>query len=170
MRRPGGALVVAGLGPAEAAIAQGIVPHTSRIVGIVVDSIHKSGLEGAEVVVSELAGPVITDSLGRFTIDSLAPGTYQIGVFHPLLETLGLTLTTKPFTVGRDSTGVANLAIPSVETLASRYCGGPSGGEHRAVVAGRVLDADTDQPVRAASVSLAWVDVVVSKETGVVRT
>ena len=78
-----------------------------------------------------MSSTVITDSLGRFTIDSLAPGTYQIGVFHPLLETLGLTLTTRPFTVGRDSTGVANLAIPSVETLASRYCGTPAGGRHK---------------------------------------
>lgn len=28
----------------------------------------------------------MTDSLGRFSIDSLAAGTYQVGVFHPLLE------------------------------------------------------------------------------------
>src|SRR4051812_46837652 len=141
MRRLGVALAAAVLVPAQTAIAQGIVPHTSRIVGIVVDSIHKSGLEGAEVVVSGLAGPVITDSLGRFTIDSLPAGTYQIGVFHPLLESLGLTLTTRPFTVGRDSTGVANLAVPSVETLAARYCGNPAAGTRPAVVAGRVLDA-----------------------------
>ncbi|HST06678.1 MAG TPA: carboxypeptidase regulatory-like domain-containing protein [Gemmatimonadaceae bacterium] len=170
MRGLGVALVVAVLIPAQGILAQGNVPRTSRIVGIVIDSIHRTGLEGAEVMVSGMSSTVITDSLGRFTIDSLAPGTYQIGVFHPLLETLGLTLTTKPFTVGRDSTGVANLAIPSVETLASRYCGTPARGQHQAVVAGRVLDADTDQPVRAAAVSLAWVDVVVSKETGVVRT
>ena len=170
MQRLGVALVVAVLIPAQAIIAQGTAPHTSRIVGIVVDSIHKSGLEGAEVMVSGMASTVITDSLGRFTIDSLGPGTYEIGVFHPLLESLGLTLATKPFIVGRDSTGVVNLAIPSVETLAVRYCGNTAAAAHPAVVAGRVLDADTDQPVRGAVVSLAWVDVVISKETGVVRT
>ena len=170
MRRLGVALAVAVLTPAQGILAQGNLPHTSRIVGIVIDSVHRTGLEGAEVMVSGLSSTVITDSLGRFTIDSLAPGTYQIGVFHPLLETLGLTLTTKPFTVGRDSTGVANLAIPSVETLATRYCGAASAVQHLSVVAGRVLDADTDQPVRAAAVSLAWVDVVVSKEVGVART
>lgn len=170
MRASGVAVLVAVLIPAQTTAAQATVPHTSRIVGIVVDSIHKSGLEGAEVIVSGLSSPVMTDSLGRFTIDSLAPGTYQIGVFHPLLESLGLTLATKPFTVGRDSTGVANLAIPSVQTLAGRYCRNASIETGPAVVAGRVRDADTDQPVRGAAVSLAWVDVVVSKETGVVRT
>jgi carboxypeptidase family protein len=170
MRRLGVALSFAVLIPAQAVLAQGNVAHTSRIVGIVVDSIHRSGLEGAEVIVTGLSSPVITDSLGRFSVDSLAPGTYQIGVFHPLLESLGLTLASKPFTVGRDSTAIANLAIPSVETLAARYCGSAVTGAQRAVVAGRVLDADTDTPIRAATVSLAWVDVIVSKETGVVRT
>jgi hypothetical protein len=37
-------------------------------------------------------------------------------------------------------------------------------------VAGRVLDPDSDVPVSGAKISLAWVDMVVSKETGVVRT
>ena len=150
--------------------AQSPAPKTSRIVGIVIDSLHKSGLEGAEVIVSGLASPVTTDSLGRFTVDSLLPGTYQVGVFHPLIESLGLTLASKPFNVGRDSTGVVNLAIPSVTTLASRYCGKEVTPAHPAVVAGRVLDPDSDIPVSGAKISLAWVDMVVSKETGVVRT
>jgi hypothetical protein len=150
--------------------AQIPAPKTSRIVGIVIDSLHKSGLEGAEVIVSGLASPVTTDSLGRFTVDSLVPGTYQVGVFHPLIESLGLTLASKPFNIGRDSTGVVNLAIPSVTTLASRYCGKEVTPTHPAVVAGRVLDPDSDVPVSGAKISLAWVDMVVSKETGVVRT
>ena len=150
--------------------AQSPAPKTSRIVGIVIDSLHQSGLEGAEVIVSGLATPVTTDSLGRFTVDSLVPGTYQVGVFHPLIESLGLTLASKPFNVGRDSTGVVSLAIPSVTTLASRYCGKEVTPAHPAVVAGRVVDPDSDVPVSGARISLAWVDMVVSKETGVVRT
>jgi carboxypeptidase family protein len=150
--------------------AQSSATKTSRIVGIVIDSIHKSGLEGAEVIVSGLAAPVTTDSLGRFAVDSLVPGTYQVGVFHPLIESLGLTLASKPFNVGRDSTGVVNLAIPSVTTLAARYCGREVTPTHPAVVAGRVLDPDNEAPVAGAKISLAWVDMVVSKETGVVRT
>ena len=150
--------------------AQNTAPKKARIIGIVVDSIHKSGLEGAEVIVSGMSSPVTTDSQGRFTIDSLAPGTYQVGVFHPLIESLGLTLASKPFGIGADSTGVVSLAIPSVATLASRYCGSAVTTSHPAVVAGRVLDPDSDEPVPGATISLTWVDVVISKETGIVRT
>ncbi|HMG71357.1 MAG TPA: carboxypeptidase-like regulatory domain-containing protein [Gemmatimonadaceae bacterium] len=150
--------------------AQNPAPKTSRIIGIVVDSIHRSGLEGAEVIVSGMSSPVTTDSLGRFAIDNLTPGTYQVGVFHPLIESLGLTLASKPFGVGPDSTGVVSLAIPSVTTLASRYCGSAVTSSHPAVVAGRVLDPDTDEPVSGATISLAWTDIIVSKETGIVRT
>jgi Carboxypeptidase regulatory-like domain len=146
-------------------------PHgTARITGIVVDSIHQSGLEGAEVMVSGRSTAAITDSLGRFSIDSLAPGTYQVGVFHPLLESLGISLASRPFAVGADSTGVANFAIPSVTTLAARYCGPVVGTDHSAVVAGKVLDPDTDEPVAGAAVSLIWVQLAVSKESGVERT
>jgi hypothetical protein len=150
--------------------AQSQSPRTSRIVGIVIDSIHSSGLAGADVMITGSGSTVTTDSLGRFVIDSVAPGTYQVGVFHPLLESLGLTLTTKPFTVGRDSVGVANLAIPSATTIVTNNCGSEIDAQHPAAVLGRVQDPDTDDPVAGAAVSLSWVDLFVSKETGVVRT
>ncbi|MEO8580014.1 MAG: carboxypeptidase regulatory-like domain-containing protein [Gemmatimonadales bacterium] len=149
---------------------QAVTGNTSRIVGIVIDSIHASGLAGAEVLVSGVSSTITTDSLGRFSVDRLPPGTYQVGVFHPLLESLGLTLTTKPFAIGPDSTGVADLAIPSVATLAGRYCARQTDHARQAVVAGRVRDPDTEAPIRDATISLRWVDVMVSKETGITRT
>jgi hypothetical protein len=151
-------------------LAQDATARSSRIVGIVVDSIHKSGLEGADVIVSGMSSPVTTDALGRFTIDSLAPGTYQVGVFHPLIESLGLTLASKPFSVGRDSTGVVNLAIPPVTTLASRYCGAATAPKGTAVVAGRVLDPDNADPLPGATILLSWVDMTVSRQAGVRHT
>jgi hypothetical protein len=156
--------------PIQAILPQNATARSSRIIGIVVDSIHRSGLEGADVIVSGMSAPVKTDSLGRFVVDSLPPGTYQVGVFHPLIESLGLTLASKPFSVGRDSTGVVNLAIPTVTTLAARYCGTEMMPQHHAVVAGRVLDPDNDEPARGAKVSLTWVDILVSKKAGVAHT
>lgn len=108
--------------PLAAAMAQNSA-RKSRIVGVVGDSINEAPLRGAEVLVSGVAATVTTDSLGRFTIDSLASGTYQVGVFHPLLESLGITLATKPFVIGPDSAGVVHLAVPSAATLVHRYCG-----------------------------------------------
>jgi hypothetical protein len=144
--------------------------RSARIVGVVGDSLSAAPLRGAEVVVTGLARSVTTDSLGRFTIDSLTPGTYQVGVFHPLLESLGITLATQPFAVGADSAAIVNLGVPSVPTLVRRYCGARVTSDAPAVVAGRILEADTDMPVAAAKVSLAWADVAVTREAGVTRT
>ena len=156
--------------PLTFSLAQNVGPRNSRIVGVVADSVDGMPLQGAEVIASGVATTVKTDSLGRFTIDSLAPGTYQVGVFHPLLESLGITLATKPFVIGPDSAGVVTLAVPSVPTLVRRYCGGEQSPSTPAAVAGRVLDPDNDQPISGARISLAWTDVRVSKEAGVVRT
>src|SRR2546423_10200443 len=155
--------------PFDAFFAQNAPAQTSRIIGIVVDSINGRGLKGAEVLVTGRSSPVMTDSLGRFAVEGLSAGTYQIGVFHPLLESLGLTLASKPFSVGRDSTGVADLAIPSVMTLASRYCGKELTQSRPAAIAGRVRDPDTDDPISGATVSLAWLDISVTGGTPIVR-
>jgi hypothetical protein len=144
--------------------------RSARIVGVVGDSLSAAPLRGAEVVVTGLARSATTDSLGRFAIDSLTPGTYQVGVFHPLLESLGVTLATQPFAVGADSAAIVNLGVPSVPTLVRRYCGARATSDAPAVVAGRLLEADTDMPVAGARVSLVWAEVTVSKEAGVTRT
>jgi hypothetical protein len=162
-----GALLLFPLGVSP---AQNPPQRTAKIVGIVLDSIHRTGLPGADVMVTGVAAPVTTDSLGRFVVENLPSGTYQVGVFHPLLESLGLTLASNPFTLAPDSTVAVSLAIPSVTTLARRYCGTAVTTDKPAVVVGRVLDPDTDLPIKGARVSLAWVDVIISKQTGVVRT
>jgi protocatechuate 3,4-dioxygenase beta subunit len=144
--------------------------HYARILGVVADSVSGAPLQGADVQASGVATVVKTDSLGRFAIDSLAPGTYQVAVYHPLLESLDITLATQPFTIGRDSAGVVNLAVPSIPTLVRRYCANAQSSQTPSAIAGRVLDPDTGQPIENARVSLAWEEVFISKTTGVVRT
>ena len=156
--------------PFEAFLGQDATAKTSRITGIVLDSVRGVGLQGADVMVSGLSSTVTTDSLGRFAIEGIPPGTYEVGVFHPVIEALGLTLTTKPFVLGRDSTGIANLAIPSGKTLARRYCGRELTDSTPAAVVGRVRDPDNDTPIAGAGVALAWVDIAVSGRTRLVQT
>src|SRR4030081_1626621 len=60
-----------------------------QITGIVIDSLNRRFLTGADIVIDGGRAEVQTDSLGKFTIASLIPGTYQVGVFHPILDTLG---------------------------------------------------------------------------------
>ncbi|MEA2766331.1 MAG: hypothetical protein QOK07_2735 [Gemmatimonadaceae bacterium] len=143
---------------------------TAQIAGVVVDSLNGRFLVGAEVLVEGAKAMVITDSLGKFRVDSLLPGTYQVGVFHPLLDTLGLTIATKPFHIGADSATFIVLAIPSAATIIRRECPVRPRAQGTSAVIGQVHDPETLLPVAGAEVSIAWSQIDVSKTAGVVRT
>jgi hypothetical protein len=140
---------------------------TSAITGVVVDSLHGDYLVGAEIIVEGARRTVLTDSFGKFRLDSLPPGTYQVGVFHPLLDTLGIALATRPFHLGVDSASVVILAVPSAATLVARSCPERPRSQGSSAVIGRVIDPETLQPIRGADVSIAWVEIEISKEIGI---
>lgn len=142
----------------------------ASIMGIVVDSLNGGYLAGAEVIVEGAKVTLTTDSLGRFEIDSLTPGTFQVGVFHPLLDTLGVSLATQPFHVGPDSLSIVRLGVPSAETIIARTCEARFRPKGTSAVIGHVVDPETLQPVADAEVSLAWTSIEVSKEVGVRQT
>ena len=142
----------------------------AAIAGVVVDSLNGRYLTGADVMIEGAKATIVTDSLGKFRIDSLPPGTYQVGVFHPLLDTLGLTLATKPFHVGADSATFIVLAVPSAATIIRGACPVRPRAQGASAVIGRVLDPETLQPVAGAEVSIAWSQIDVSKEAGIRRT
>ncbi|MDP9202975.1 MAG: TonB-dependent receptor [Gemmatimonadota bacterium] len=142
----------------------------AEIVGIVVDSLNGRYLSGADVVIEGAKVSLVTDSLGKFRIDTLPPGTYRVGVFHPLLDTLGITLATQPFHVGPDSSSAVFLAVPSAATIIRRACPARPRAQGTSAVIGHVNDPETLQPVAGAEVSLAWSQLEASKETGVRRT
>jgi hypothetical protein len=141
-----------------------------QIVGVVLDSLNGGYLSGADVVIKGGTTVAATDSLGKYNIDSLPPGEYQVGVFHSLLDTLGITLLTKPFHVGPDSAAIVVLALPSAATLVRRSCSVQSGPMGASAVIGHVDDPETLQPVARAEVSIAWTDIEVSKQFGMRRT
>ena len=149
--------------PAVAAVTTG----KAEIVGMVIDSLHGRYLSGADVVIEGAKATVVTDSLGRFRIDGLPPGTYQVGVFHPLLDTLGLALATQPFHLGADSSTSIFLAVPSAETIVRRSCPVRPRAQGTSAVIGRVIDPESLQGVAGSEVSIAWSQVEVSKEFGV---
>jgi hypothetical protein len=141
----------------------------AQIVGIVIDSLNGSYLAGADIVIDSRKPPLRTDSLGKFRIDSLGPGTYQVGVFHPLLDTLGITLVTQPIRVGPDSSSFVIVAVPSAATLIHRSCVVQAGDTARSAVIGHVADAETLQPLSKVEVSVAWTDIDIAKGSGLRR-
>ena len=141
----------------------------AHIAGVVIDSLHRRYLSGANVVIAGANITLQTDSVGRFQIDTLPPGTYQVGVLHPVLDTLGTGIATHPFHIGPDSATYLVLAVPSAATIVGRVCG--STGDVRAsAVIGHVQDPETLEPVADAEVSVAWMDLLVSQEVGIRRT
>jgi hypothetical protein len=144
----------------------------AAISGVILDSLNLGFLSGAEVVIQG-AKPVsrTTDQFGKFRVDSLEPGTYQVGVFHPLLDTLGIAIATQPFRLGPDSSTYIELAIPSATTIINRACPklGPRAQGSSAVI-GHVTDPETLERVSGADVSIAWTQIEISKEVGFRRT
>jgi hypothetical protein len=141
----------------------------AEIMGTVIDSLNERYLSGADVIIEGAKATVVTDSRGAFRVADLPPGTYQIGVFHPLLDTLGVTLATKPFHVGPDSSISVLLAVPSKSTIIRRACPVRPRAQGTSAVIGHVHDPETLQPVEGADVSIAWSEIEVSKEAGVRR-
>ena len=154
--------------------ASGIAPSPfGAITGIVVDSLHGRSLAGAQISVEGLNTLAMTDSAGRFRIDSVPPGKYRIGVFHPLLDSLALSIASPQLQVSADSTLAVIFATPSAPTFIRLICGpiqiDTMAGIGPSVVVGRVLDAETEAPAGGAKVTLSWTEVQVGAKIGVHR-
>jgi hypothetical protein len=142
----------------------------AKITGVVVDSLNARYLPDADILVDGTNIATRTDSLGKFTVEDLAPGTYRVGVFHPLLDTLGLSIVTAPFRIGPDSVSYVVLAVPSPETLVARMCPSPGDPTAASAIVGIVEDPETGKTIPQTEVSISWVQIEVSKEVGIRRT
>ncbi len=116
------------------------------VVGAVADSIHGGPLTGALVMVSGTDRQAVVDSTGRFRIDSIPPGDHQVGVFHPLLDSLNVSLASKSLTMTPGVTSVF-MATPSAVTVIGLFCPEEQRKSGPAAVIGRVLSPDGDDPV-----------------------
>lgn len=124
----------------------------ATLAGVVADSIHGGPLTGAMVLVSGSDRQAIVDSTGRFQIDSLPPGAHELGVFHPLLDSLSLSVGGKSVTLPAGLVTTVRMATPSAVTVISAYCSEEERKRGMAAVIGRVLMADTDDPIKDATV------------------
>jgi hypothetical protein len=157
-----GAACVAGAwmsGKAVPAGPQAAFPH-GVIAGYIADSLYGGPLVGAQITVEGINSAVISDSMGRFRVDSVPPGRYRIGIFHPLLDSLGMSIASPPLNVAADSTLSLVFATPSAPTIVRLECGtvpaDTGDAAATSLIIGRVLDAETDAPVAGAHVSLRW--------------
>lgn len=135
------------------------------ISGTAVDSLRGGYLRGAIVQVTGTSRSAVTDSAGRFRIDSIPPGSHQLEMIHPLLDTLGMSLKTPAMPMKAGDNGRIILAIPSAATVISAKCSPAERARGPAAMVGMVLEADTDNPAAGANVSLDWVDIEATGKT-----
>ena len=139
------------------------------VTGVVLDSLRARPLAGAEIILEGTAHSATADSLGRFTFDALPPGKYRVGLFHPYLDSLSLSVGARILQVPMETGQAVVLAIPSAATIIRAICPLNDDGAS-SILMGTVLDAETDAPIHGAEISIAWVNYKADGKEGLVRT
>jgi hypothetical protein len=139
-------------GAAPIAAQQPAASPYAALAGVVVDSIHGGPLSGAIVVITGTDRQATVDSTGRFRIDSIPPGHHELGVFHPLLDSLSISIASKDVALPAGLVTTVVMATPSAVTLVSAYCSEEERKRGMGAVIGRVLAVESDDPVTDATV------------------
>jgi hypothetical protein len=144
---------------------------TGRIEGTITDSIHAAPLANANVLAvrvepePSVSSGAATDARGRYRIDSLAAGRYMVEFASALLDSLEITLPPREVSVAEGKATRVDFALPSGRTLRLAACPGLALDSETGAVVGRLVDADTDQPLAGAKVVVAWQDISVERKT-----
>jgi hypothetical protein len=125
--------------------------------GTVYDSLLGARMAGADLWLRGTNWRARSDSDGRFTFDSVAPGTYTILLSHPGLDSAGLYTLALPLSVHANDSSLVRLATPSLATLWARRCGDDLNTRvDSGVVFGVVQDAATGAHLQGAGVLVRW--------------
>jgi len=91
-------------------------------------------------------------------------GSRIMEVQHPLLDSLGLKLSTPPQIFRDGDSSLVMLSVPSARTYASSRCTPEQLATGPAVIVGTVTNADSDNPAAGATVTVAWLDYEIGKK------
>lgn len=155
--------------PLAAQLPAGAPPGVEHATlrGVVVDSVRGGFLKGASVAVVGPSRMSLTDSLGRFSIDSIPPGEYMVALFDALLDSLAISVVSAPTRFTAGDTVELILAIPSPATIIAAKCGAPARDDESSALFGTVLRAEDGAPAAGAEVRVEWLEVAIDEATGV---
>jgi hypothetical protein len=140
-----------------------------RLMGTAWDSLSRAPLVGAMVQLAPESNPsapartAVADSLGRWQIDSLPQGSYIAGYFHPTLDDFGFDPPTFRVLVQGDSVARLDLGLPGPRAMRSLLCGKPAANDSTGAIIGVLRDADAEQPIAGATLSVAWRELTIEK-------
>ena len=134
--------------------------------GFVLDSMTNLPLAGATILISGTTLSAVSDAGGRFhfELDTLPPGTYVVGFFHPSLDSMGITPPSRPVTIARGTSTFLELAVPSARTIVAAVCPDSTRANGGGLIMGTVHDAVTDAPLANARVVAMWTGVNVGAD------
>ena len=84
----------------------------ATIDGTVFDSTRHAPLAHATIALANTSYATTTDSLGRFTLDSIPQGEYTLTIAHPAFDTLGLAHPHVPVSLAPGAVLHVTAAIP----------------------------------------------------------
>jgi hypothetical protein len=141
-----------------------------RLEGTVKGTLASRPIIGAQVSLVRLESDTTltfstrVDGRGRFHVDSLPTGHYLVQVSHPTLDSLDMALPSDRLVIADGRTTRSDVLLPSGALLRDMVCPGVALGPEKAVVAGRVVDADTDAPIAGAKVVVEWTAITIDRK------
>jgi len=144
--------------------AAGAPPALATIEGVAFDSLHNEALRGALLTVHGTTRGGMTDATGRFRIDSVPPGLYQVDVLHQVLDTIGIALRTPMLDLQSGKVFLLRVAIPSARTIVAARCTPQEMVLGSGAILGLVQYAESEEPAVGAEVALQYVEVRVSRQ------
>ena len=133
-----------------------------HLEGRVIDSARARPLVGARVVAvgpdarESVSGAAVTDTNGRYRIDSLAPGRYVVGFESPMLDSLEITLAPRAVVIAAGQTATIDLGLPPSVKLRGALCPGVLLPPQTGVIYGHVVDTETEAPLSGAVLAMSW--------------
>ncbi len=138
---------------------------TGRIEGEASDSAHGRPLAGATVLVTRVSPKPSeffsagTDDKGRFMVDGLASGHYLVGLSHPFLDSLEISMAPQELDLAEGKRARIDFALPSAATLHRAACPGIAWVKGTGALAGRVTDAGSERPIAGAVIVVEWAEI-----------
>ncbi|MEP6691610.1 MAG: carboxypeptidase regulatory-like domain-containing protein [Gemmatimonadaceae bacterium] len=135
---------------------EGASRRLAALDGTLVDSTSGRPLADAVVTLAGTDFGAATDSLGRYHIDAVPAGRYDVTFAHARLASLGIHAPLTSVTLKEGALGSAELAVPALLTIAATLCPTRSPADPPIVVRGLVTDS-AGTPLAGVPVRAVWV-------------
>ena len=133
--------------------------HGSGVIkGTVLDTVTGRPAQRALVFLSGTPFSAVSDSMGRYRITGVPPGTYALGFTHPLLQEVGLPQQLDTVRVDSATTVQRTFALPTMTELLHIACPHAPPETTMGLVYGVVRRTETGEPLGGVAVHARWKD------------